>query len=687
MLPPGRMSRYPLMKMMVVGALALLCPGTHAFLLQQPRSVTFKKVGGTTTVKVPLYQDFAASAKDDDYSYYTDDNNDHNNQTTTTTATVSKRRPRRGPIRSARLSVSAQKQVDKQAVAQIRQAVAHQDPTLLATSSSSSSSTFSNHTTTFAGWTEQGWISSSTLRALTQWIGNETQMTRVQAMTFPLARQGWSLRVRSKTGSGKTLAFLVPLIERVLTEEGASAGSSVRLLVVAPTRELAQQIGTTAQELLAFHHPQQPQQQPKSCSSLLQVVYGGTNIVGQIRAMERNGVPSILVATPGRLVELLDRKVRGRAFQKYLQQSQLQQPQGGGGRFGSSSNNNNMMVVLDEADHVLQNFGPEMKAIFQAIPRKRQTLLFSATLVTKNMLGGKRKQGRRQQTTDTLSLETITGEPILGIQDTDCVPLSSLAIDKRSDQNVNDKAKQIVGQKANLAVNLNVQEYSLTLPSMDSYLPTLVTLLRRQVLRDDVGPPEKVVVFFPATKLVQFMALAVVATEARLEPFLQVIHSRMSQSSRQRASQSFFNSQSGVLLTSDVSARGMDYPNVTTVIQYGLPNSRELYLHRLGRTARAGHSGQGLLVSLPFERISSLRLRKQGLQPWPLKDAMYHESTSSSDIVQSAKMMASAEAAYKAFVAYYVGNRHDKRVVVDAAAEFADSVGLANLPSLPENLL
>mmetsp|Transcript_38147 Transcript_38147/g.79322 ORF Transcript_38147/g.79322 Transcript_38147/m.79322 type:complete len:636 (-) Transcript_38147:173-2080(-) len=610
---------------------------TLAFSVQPP------SVRVTDSTRLQVYTE-----GDSDESYY-------NSESTTPSESPPARR-RRGPIRSSRLTVSAQDQVDKQRAAQTRQRVAHQDPTLLATATATNSSSSIQNATSFA----QANLATPTLRALMQLIGNETQMTQVQAMTFGPARQGMSLRVRSKTGSGKTLAFVVPLLERVLEETPiqTSGGStnSIRLLIVAPTRELAQQIGSTVQDLLAFYPPNE-------ASNFLQVVYGGTNIVAQVRQMERHGVPNILIATPGRLVELLDRKVRGRLFKKYLQLSQQVTT------VTSTNRNNYMMVVLDEADHVMSNFGPEMRTIVQALPRKRQTLLFSATLMTEQNQSPRRPR-KTSSRAPALSPEAIMGEPIVGIQDIDCVALRSAGTNVPGTP------------KANAAVNVNVQEYALTLPSMQDYFPTLQSLLRQELQTQE---QPKIVVFFPATKLVQFMAQLLLDHDDSLSSLLHIIHSRMSQAARQKASQAFFDKSSAILFTSDVSARGMDYPNVTTVIQYGLPNRRELYLHRLGRTARAGYSGKGILVALPFERLSSLRLRRNALASW--EGATDTTPGGPATRVQSAKLVASAESAYKAFVAYYVGNRHDKQTVLDAAQELAQSVGLTNLPELPEKLL
>lgn len=644
-------------------ALCLLCCFDVGMLSLAFRGFTLVDISIRFQNKFPL-----AVAVGDDSSQDSDDDSYQE----TAVELARRRRVRRGPIRPARLSVAAQDVFNKQQKAQNRQKMAQKDPTLLADSFQSND--FGNHTvsivdtnnyTTYASWESAQALSTTTLRAVAEMIGNETKMTRVQAVTFPWAREGWSLRVRSKTGSGKTLAFLVPLLERVLTENplfAISGGrSGIRLLIVVPTRELAQQIGKTADDLLLYH---QQAAQSQSYSPAIQVVHGGHSVVGQIRNMERKGVPSILVATPGRLVELLDRKVRGRMFKKYLMLSQEVTT------ITPTSKNDYMMVVLDEADHLLKDFGPEIKTIFHSLPRKRQLLLFSATLMTKQNNSTQSYNGRNQRF-DVFD-QTIMGQAIRGIRDIDCVTSSS--------------SKQVTDMKletkGNSAVNVNVQEFCLSLSNMNAYLPTLLVLLQKELELDGVDNA-KIIVFFPANKLVQFMGKAAVEVNPKLGPLLQVIHSRMSPSARQRSSRIFFEMPSGILFTSDVTARGMDYPNVTTVIQYGLPEHRELYLHRLGRTARAGHSGKGVLVALPFESIASLRLRKEGLKEIP--PISTHDNNPAL-VVKSAMMVAYAEAAYKAFVAYYVGKRHDKQVVLRAAAELSQSVGLINLPQLPDKI-
>ena len=156
----------------------------------------------------------------------------------------------------------------------------------------------------------------SSKRALVEDMGLQT-MTEVQAKTFAAALAGRDVLVRSKTGTGKTLAFLVPAVERLVSIPTYVPGGSVRCLIVAPTRELALQIGHEAEKLLSHH------------SDLsLQVMYGGTKMARDMNAMNQR-LPSILVATPGRLLDHLQKtSVRGRKFSDDILAKTLNPPMG-----------------------------------------------------------------------------------------------------------------------------------------------------------------------------------------------------------------------------------------------------------------------------------------------------------------------------------------------------------------------
>jgi ATP-dependent RNA helicase MSS116, mitochondrial len=297
---------------------------------------------------------------------------------------------------------------------------------------------------------------------------------------------------------------LLPIGYRLAAEKGR-----IQALIVAPTRELASQIATEAKSLFQFDE-----------SVTVFAVHGG-GAFGNDRRMLRQRKPTILVATAGRLLDLLESKI-------------------------SLAPN---ILVLDEFDRLLGS--PELTKCLPFLPRaaKRQTMMFSATMTQKTEL-----------------YKTFFGstehETIGGVDSGD--------------------------HGSNLC---QLEELTTRLPDVKAYLTFLVSILEQE--RD-----KKVMVFLPTNKLVKFVHECFSANGWK---HCWSIHSHMSNGSRQRASKSFNESPDGILFSSDVSARGLDYPDVDLVLQYGLASSRALDLHRKGRTARAGKRGRSVVVGMPFE--------------------------------------------------------------------------------------
>jgi ATP-dependent RNA helicase MSS116 len=211
--------------------------------------------------------------------------------------------------------------------------------------------------------------------------------------------------------------------------------------------------------------------------------------------------------------------------------------------------------------------------------------------------------------------------------------------------------------------------------------------------------PSKVVVFFPTARMVSFFAEFF--QEGFEHPIIE-LHSKKSQSARNTASDKFRRAKNAILFTSDLSARGIDWPDCTTVIQVGSPESRDQYIHRLGRTARAGKDGTGLLVLLPFEAQFLSELR--GLQVIPNQDLaqlLLQPSAHSEpewvaqrlSRIQSGgnKLSASAQLAYLSFLGYYLGQAHrircDKAEIVQVSNAFSTAIGLAHVPRIPQKLI
>jgi ATP-dependent RNA helicase MSS116, mitochondrial len=491
--------------------------------------------------------------------------------------------------------------------AQKRHELALQDPTLLSKQS----------------FSDRPDISPATKRAITEVLGLQ-RMTEIQARTYAAAFGGRSVLGRARTGTGKTIAALLPAVERLLAADGNmfKPGLSIGIIVISPTRELAIQIAEQAEALLTYHIDMD-----------VACVYGGTKVQRDIRLLSGPRLPAILVATPGRMLELLDLRIGRKKFSDLAQETRV--------------------VVLDEADRLLHGFSRETQKILSFLPRaeKRQTLLFSATISEK--LRG-----------------FIKGSMNIDFEEVDCLTVGD--------------------RKGRGEANVRVNQYYRILNSVSDYIPTLLAIIKRAMEEDE---NYKILVFFPASKMVRF---SVQFLNVGLGMLVLEIHSRMSQASRTRASNAFRSSKNAILFSSDVSARGVDYPDVSLVVQFGAPSTEETYIHRLGRTGRAGRSGQGLVVLLPFER-NRMEILKRGLEieedddlPNLGKDSLETISSVREQVrCGHAVLTPSAESASRAFLAYYIANAGNLEPahMLQYAKDFASGTGLADIPAMDAKII
>jgi len=512
----------------------------------------------------------------------------------------------RRPLRPAS---TEKKRADRKAVIQSRQDEALRDPTLL----------------TDLSFSECKELHPSSKRALVEDMGLQT-MTEVQAKTFAAALAGKDVLARARTGTGKTLAFLVPTAERILSNPRYMPGKTVGCLIIAPTRELAIQIGDEAEKLLLHH---------SDLSS--QVMYGGTKMARDMNALNKR-IPAIIIATPGRLLEhLKETSLRGR-------------------KFGDDIMGTTEILVLDEIDRLLDmGFRRDIQKIMSYLPRKekRQTMSFSATI----------PKGLKRVMKESMNEDYV---------EVDCV---------------NDGWNYA-------PTNLRVTQSHLVLPNMESVTQSIYSILKQATSKNSF----KVVVFFPTARMVSFFADFL--NEGFDFPIVE-LHSKKSQSSRNTASENFRTAKNAMLFTSDLSARGIDYPDVTQVIQIGLPESQDQYIHRLGRTARAGKEGTGLLVLFPFESQFLSELR--GLNIPRDEELLQSMESSKSDVpewmaqnfsrIQNSgnKLASSGQLAYLAFLGYYLGQMDrlylNKADVVELSNIFSKTIGLADVPEIQAKLV
>ncbi len=320
----------------------------------------------------------------------------------------------------------------------------------------------------------------------------------VQKTVVPDVLDGHDVLVESPTGSGKTLAFGIPLVDRIRRTRGDGAPGA---LVLAPTRELASQI---VDELDAI---------ARARKLSVVAVYGGANINPQIRAAKR---ADVLVATPGRLVDLLDRRAV---------------------RLGAVE-----VLVLDEADRMLDmGFRPVVDRLVALTPDDRQTMLFSATLA------GEVDRIARIYTQNARRHAHTVAPQARGKVEHRFVKTSR---ERRTDQLISELTEQERGR-------------------------TLV------FVRTKRGADRL------AKQLSRVATLNVAA-----------MHGDKSQSQRERALRQFEDGRVDTLVATDVAARGIDVRDVTHVINYDAPGATEDYVHRVGRTARAGATGIGITFVL-----------------------------------------------------------------------------------------
>lgn len=332
------------------------------------------------------------------------------------------------------------------------------------------------------------------LKSLTQ--EGYSNPTSIQSQAIPIVLKGADLIGCAQTGTGKTAAFAVPILQ-LLHSKQRDSQKRIRSLIVTPTRELAIQIEESFQNYGRFTDL-------KSC-----VIFGGVNQKSQTKVL-RNGV-DILIATPGRLLDLMNQ--------------------------GFISLSNIEIFVLDEADRMLDmGFIHDIKKLLAVLPKKRQTLFFSATMPPEIVQLSK----------------SILHNPVK----VEVTPESSTVDAIRQELYFVDK-----GNKKNLLID--------TLSDEDITSALVFTRTKHG-----------------ANKVVKLLNAENIGAEA--------IHGNKSQAARQRALGNFKDQTTRVLVATDIAARGIDVDDLQYVINYEMPNIPETYVHRIGRTGRAGADGTAL---------------------------------------------------------------------------------------------
>jgi len=364
-----------------------------------------------------------------------------------------------------------------------------------------------------------GKVSVHTLKAIREM--GYTHMTEIQAQSIPPLLEGRDILAAARTGSGKTLGFLIPAIELIYKLKFMPRNGT-GVMILSPTRELAMQTFGVLRELMQFH------------SHTFGLIMGGADRKTEAAKLSK-GV-NILVATPGRLLDHMQ-NCPDFIFK------------------------NVQCLVIDEADRILDiGFEEEMKQIIRLLPKKRQTMMFSATQTRK---------------TEDLARISLKGEPLyVGVDDKESEATSSAL------------------------------EQGFVVSPADKRFLLLFTFLKK-------NRKKKVMVFLSSCMSVKF--------HYELLNYVDLpctcIHGKQKQSKRTETFFKFCNATEGTLLCTDVAARGLDIPLVDWIVQYDPPDDPKEYIHRVGRTARGeGGTGHALLILRP-EELGFLRYLKQAKVP------------------------------------------------------------------------
>jgi ATP-dependent RNA helicase RhlE len=367
-----------------------------------------------------------------------------------------------------------------------------------------------------------------------------TTPTPIQMLAIPPLLDGKDLVGIAQTGTGKTAAFVLPILQRMMAERKSSPPGVPRVLVLAPTRELAAQIGqsfATYGQFLRFRHL---------------VIFGGVRQGPQVQMLSR-GV-DILIATPGRLLDLMN--------QGYIELKGVE------------------FFVLDEIDRMLDmGFIKDVRRVVSALPKKRNSLFFSATM--------SQQTGEFAESflTDPVHVEAAHTTCTL-----DCIDQSVFFVDQNSKNS-----------------------------------------LLLELLRD--GDMERVLVFARTKHRADKVATMLEKNRIRAD----AIHGNKSQNQRTKAMHNFKSGHIQVLVATDIAARGIDIDDITHVVNYDLPNEPESYVHRIGRTGRAGASGTAFSFCAADERSFLRDIERLTREQIKVAEHQFHSEKAKSAVGAAAK--------------------------------------------------
>lgn len=442
-----------------------------------------------------------------------------------------------------------------------------------------------------------------------------SSMTPVQAACIPLLLTNKDVAAEAVTGSGKTIAFLIPMLQMLIKKMDKLKKHEVGGLIISPTRELALQTSRVLAEFL------------KNIKELTQILLvGGSSVAQDIHKFNNKG-GNIIVATPGRLEDVLIRQQTDCNLPTALKSLEL--------------------LVLDEADRLLDlGFEKTISNILQFLPTQRRTGLFSATQ-TKQV---------------TLLIRAGLRNPVLVV-----VKEKGTAEDQQSSVSTPSSLKNY---------------YTIVEPQ--NKLTTLISFIKQN------GFNNKYIVFFSTCACVEYFFELLKCLLPKVQLFCT--HGKMKDVKRYKVFDSFQEAKSGILICTDVMARGVDIPEVHWVIQFDPPSSATCFVHRCGRTARIGNKGSALVMLQPHEDAYVYFINKN--QKVVLDELPQIDLMDAQDITNKIRKLQLSDRlifdkANRAFVSYVKAySKHECNLLLKVKdlnlGQLAFGFGLLRLPKMPE---
>jgi ATP-dependent RNA helicase DDX55/SPB4 len=490
------------------------------------------------------------------------------------------------------------------------------------------------------------------------------KITKVQNVVIPHFLKNKDVIVKACTGSGKTLAFLIPMFHKLINyaKENTDYKNKILSVIMLPSRELSIQVFNIFLKFIANF--------PENLKFSFALLIGGKKIQKDLDKLSLE-IPNIIIATPGRFYDL-DDKLK-------LTYKDLQ------------------ILILDEADKMLElGYESKVTSLLEKFPKQRRTGLFSATVNSQieNLI----KVGMRNPVfidvkvnldNVKITMDSVTNlnEEIFYSENYEAKYFDVVDID--SNKSFLDKKDEI--SKFTQEIPKQLMQYYISLESIKSKLPLMINMIKKRMYSS-----KKMMIFFATCNAVDYYSIVLPKYFEKEGIFINFfkLHSKITQKKRKGEYKKFVASDSGILLTTDLSARGIDVPNVDLILQFDPPKNEEVYIHRVGRTARVGSAGDSILFLTKTEEtfIKYMKEKKIIINPYANDDVVLDDDKVFEDFKEiniSDKWI--YDKAAKSFVSYIrFYTEHDLKYIFDVKlldiGNLANCLCLLRLPRIKEIL-